>query len=150
MNQILRKYRAAGTEEITLRLDEHHARCVAARKAADKAKKCAEEADAAYEKLMELEKQATEDLDLVTGDSREATLGRSLAEERKRSAALSSRLASEKGKLAVIGDPLVMRSESDLTSSLPSLPTRRKSADSTMPLRCPHAPNRWPSTMQSA
>ena len=111
MNQILRKYRAAGTEEITLRLDEHHARCVAARKAADKAKKCAEEADAAYEKLMELEKQATEDLDLVTGDSREATLGRSLAEERKRSAALSSRLASEKGKLAVIGDPLVMRSE---------------------------------------
>lgn len=108
---ILRKYRAAGPEEITDRLDEHHAYCVAAKKAAERAKKCTEAADASYEKLMELEKQATDDLDLVSGDSQEARLGRALAEARKHSAELSSRLSTEKGKLAVIGDPLVMRSE---------------------------------------
>ena len=111
MLQILRKYRAANADEITMRLDEHHARCIAAKKAAEKANRLSESADAAYGKLMELEKSAAEDLDMISGDSREAKLGRRLADTRKKAAALSAEIAAEKGKLAVIGDPVIMKSE---------------------------------------
>lgn len=109
--RILRKYRVANREEIPLRLDEHHARCVALRKAEEKAYDAAEASDLACERLEELERKAADHLDMISGTSKEAMLMRTLAENRKKAANLSSQIASEKGKLAVIGDPVVMRSE---------------------------------------
>ena len=109
--RILRKYRAANRDEITLRLDEHHARCVAAQRAEEKAGSAAEAADLACERLEELERRAADHLDMISGTSKEAMLMRTLAEKRKKAANLSSQIASEKGKLAVIGDPVVMKSE---------------------------------------
>ena len=108
---ILRKYKADNAEDIVLKLDEHHARCVAARKAEEKEKKASAAADEAYERLTNLEARASEDTDSASGSTVEADLVRELAGMRKQAVALSSKISTDKGKLAVTGDPVVMRSE---------------------------------------
>ena len=109
--EILRKYKADDAEDIVLKLDEHHARCVAARKAEEKEKKASAAADEAYERLTRLEAKASEDTDSASNSTAEAELVRELAGMRKRAVALSDKIATDKGKLAVTGDPVVMRSE---------------------------------------
>ena len=109
--EILRKYKADDAEDIVLKLDEHHARCVAARKAEEKEKKASAAADEAYERLTRLEAKASEDTDSASNSTAEAELVRELAGMRKRAAALSDKIATDKGKLAMTGDPVVMRSE---------------------------------------
>ena len=108
---ILRKYKADNAEDIVLKLDEHHARCVAARKAEEKEKKASAAADEAYERLSNLEARASEDTDSASGTTAEADFVRELAGMRKQAVALSSKISTDKGKLAVTGDPVVMRSE---------------------------------------
>ena len=108
---ILRKYKADNAEDIVLKLDEHHARCVAARKAEEKEKKASAAADEAYERLTNLEARASEDTDSTSGTTAEADYVRELAGMRKQAVALSSKISTDKGKLAVTGDPVVMRSE---------------------------------------
>jgi hypothetical protein len=108
---ILRKYKADNAEDIVLKLDEHHARCVAARKAEEKEKKASAAADEAYERLTNLEARASEDTDSASGTTAEADFVRELAGMRKQAVALSSKISTDKGKLAVTGDPVVMRSE---------------------------------------
>ena len=109
--EILRKYKADDAEDIVLKLDEHHARCVAARKAEEKEKKASVAADEAYERLTRLEAKASEDTDSASNSTAEAELVRELAEMRKRAVTLSDKIATDKGKLAMTGDPVVMRSE---------------------------------------
>ncbi len=109
--RLLRKYKVTNAEGIILKLDEHHARCVAAQKAAEKEKKLSVAADAAYDKVTELEKRAAGKLDIISGSSKGAQLGRNLAEKREEVSNLSVEIAAEKGKLAVLGDPIVMQSE---------------------------------------
>ena len=109
--EILRKYKADDAEDIVLKLDEHHARCVAARKAEEKEKKASAAADEAYERLNRLEAKASEDTDSASNSTAEAELVRELAGMRKRAVALSDKIATDKGKLAMTGDPVVMRSE---------------------------------------
>ena len=109
--EILRKYKADDAEDIVLKLDEHRARCVAARKAEEKEKKASVAADEAYERLTRLEAKASEDTDSASNSTAEAELVRELAGMRKRAVALSDKIATDKGKLAVTGDPVVMRSE---------------------------------------
>ena len=109
--EILRKYKADDAEDIVLKLDEHHARCVAARKAEEKEKKASAAADEAYERLNRLEAKASEDTDSASNSTAEAELVRELAGMRKQAVALSDKIATDKGKLAVTGDPVVMRSE---------------------------------------
>ena len=108
---ILRKYKADSAEDIVLKLDDHHARCVAARKAEEKEKKASAAADEAYERLTSLEARASEDTDSASGTTAEADFVRELAGMRKQAVALSSKISTDKGKLAVTGDPVVMRSE---------------------------------------
>ena len=108
---ILRKYKADSAEDIVLKLDDHHARCVAARKAEEKEKKASAAADEAYERLTSLEARASEDTDSASGTTAEADFVRELAGMRKQAVALSSKISTDKGKLAVTGDPIVMRSE---------------------------------------
>ena len=108
---ILKKYKAENSEEIILKLDDHHARCVAARKAEEKEKKASAAADHAYERLSRLENSATEDFDSSTSSTEETRLARELAGMRKQAVDLSTRISTDKGKLAVTGDPVVMRSE---------------------------------------
>ena len=108
---ILRKYKADSAEDIVLKLDDHHARCVAARKAEEKEKKASAAADEAYERLTSLEARASEDTDSASGTTAEADFVRELAGMRKQAVALSSQISTDKGKLAVTGDPIVMRSE---------------------------------------
>ena len=109
--EILRKYKADDAEDIVLKLDEHHARCVAARKAEEKEKKASAAADEAYERLNRLEAKASEDTDSASNSTAEAELVRELAGMRKQAVALSDKIATDKGKLAMTGDPVVMRSE---------------------------------------
>ena len=109
--EILRKYKADDAEDIVLKLDEHHARCVAARKAEEKEKKASAAADEAFERLTRLEAKASEDTDSASNSTAEAELVRELAGMRKRVVALSDKIATDKGKLAMTGDPVVMRSE---------------------------------------
>ena len=109
--EILRKYKADDAEDIVLKLDEHHARCVAARKAEEKEKKASAAADEAYERLTRLEAKASEDTDSASNSTAEAELVRELAGMRKQAVALSDKIATDKGKLAMTGDPVVMRSE---------------------------------------
>lgn len=111
MQAILRKYKADNAEDIVLKLDEHHARCVAAHKAEEKEKKASAAADEAYERLTNLEARASEDTDSASGSTAEADFVRELAGMRKQAVALSSKISTDKGKLAVTGDPVVMRSE---------------------------------------
>ena len=108
---ILRKYKADDSEGIVQKLDEHHARCVAARKAEEKEKKASAAADEAFERLTRLEARASEDTDSASGSTTEAEFVRELANMRKQAVALSDKIATDKGKLAVTGDPVVMRSE---------------------------------------
>ena len=108
---ILRKYKADSAEDIVLKLDDHHARCVAARKAEEKEKKASAAADEAYERLTSLEARASEDTDSASGTTAEADFVRELAGMRKQAVALSSKISTDKGKLALTGDPVVMRSE---------------------------------------
>ena len=109
--EILRKYKADDAEDIVLKLDEHHARCVAARKAEEKEKKASAAADEAFERLTRLEAKASEDTDSASNSTAEAELVRELAGMRKQAVALSDKIATDKGKLAMTGDPVVMRSE---------------------------------------
>ena len=109
--EILRKYKADDAEDIVLKLDEHHARCVAARKAEEKEKKASAAADEAFERLTRLEAKASEDTDSASNSTAEAELVRKLAGMRKQAVALSDKIATDKGKLAMTGDPVVMRSE---------------------------------------
>ena len=111
MQAILRKYKVDNAEDIVLKLDEHHARCVAAHKAEEKEKKASAAADEAYERLTNLEARASEDTDSASGSTAEADFVRELAGMRKQAVALSSKISTDKGKLAVTGDPVVMRSE---------------------------------------
>lgn len=76
--EILRKYKADDAEDIVLKLDEHHARCVAARKAEEKEKKASAAADEAYERLTRLEAKASEDTDSASNSTAEAELVREL------------------------------------------------------------------------
>ena len=108
---ILKKYRADNSEEIIQKLDEHHARCVAARKAEEKEKKASAAADEAYERLTKLENNATEDFDSSTSSTEETRLARELAGMRRQAIDLSAKISTDKGKLAMTGDPVVMRSE---------------------------------------
>lgn len=111
IDRILRKYKAENAQDITLRLDDHHARYVAARRAEDKARTASAAADAAYEKLSKLESRVSEELEGNSGNAEEISLGRELAEKRNEAARLSSQIAMEKGRLAVIGDPVIMKSD---------------------------------------
>ena len=111
IDRILRKYKAENAQDITLRLDDHHARYVAARRAEDKARSASAAADAAYEKLSKLESRVSEELEGNSGNAEEISLGRELAEKRNEAARLSSQIAMEKGRLAVIGDPVIMKSD---------------------------------------
>ena len=111
IDRILRKYKAENAQDITLRLDDHHARYVAARRAEDKARTAPAAADAAYEKLSKLESRVSEELEGNSGNAEEISLGRELAEKRNEAARLSSQIAMEKGRLAVIGDPVIMKSD---------------------------------------
>jgi uncharacterized protein YhaN len=84
---------------------------VAARRAEDKARTASAAADAAYEKLSKLESRVSEELEGNSGNAEEISLGRELAEKRNEAARLSSQIAMEKGRLAVIGDPVIMKSD---------------------------------------
>lgn len=109
--KILKKYRVLNAEDITVRLDEYHSLCIGARKAEEKEAAASKAVDNAYLKLSELETKAAEEMDLFRGNSRISALGKDLKKKRNRASELAEDIAEEKGRLAVIGDPVTLRSE---------------------------------------
>jgi len=108
---ILRKYGADSLQGITERLDEHHANCLAAKKAAERERAAAAAADEAGARLTELENRATEELDFISGNSRAAELGKQLAEKRRSVSQLSLTVAAEQSRLSMMGDSVVLQGE---------------------------------------
>ena len=110
-DRILRKYRALNVEDITAKLDEYHAQCVAARKAEEEEARISKAVDEAYYHLTELEAKAAEEMDVAKGDSAIASKSRELALKRKEISRLTEFIAEKKGRLAIIGDPVMLESE---------------------------------------
>ena len=111
IGQILKTYAADSIEEITNRLDEHHALCLALKKAADRERSAAEAADKAYEKLAALEEKATEELDFIAGNSKAAELGKQLTEKRRYASQLNMTVISEQNRISMLGDPVVLQGD---------------------------------------
>ena len=111
IGRILKKYRVLNADEITNKLDEYHSLCVAARKAEEKESAASKAVDEAYQKLSNLETRAAEEMDLLRENSRVAALGKKLKKERNRASELAEDIAEKKGRLAVVGDPVTLRSE---------------------------------------
>lgn len=109
--KILRKYRVLNADDITVKLDEYHSLCIKARKAEEKEAAASKAVDDAYRKLSELETKAAEEMDLFRGNSRISALGKELKSQRNRASELTEDIAEKKGRLAVIGDPVTLRSE---------------------------------------
>ncbi|MDO5444361.1 MAG: AAA family ATPase [Eubacteriales bacterium] len=111
ISQILRKYAASTPEQITDHLDAHHALCIATQKAAEKVRATAAAVEKAGEHLGDLEGKAAEELDFVGGSSEAARLGKQLAAQRALTTQLTATVAAEESRLAVLGDPIVLRGE---------------------------------------
>ena len=109
--RILRKYKALNVEDITAKLDEYHAQCMAARKAEETEAKISKAVDEAYYHLTELEAKAAKEMDVVRGNSAIAAKSRELALKRKEISHLTEVIAEKRGRLAIIGDPVVLKSE---------------------------------------
>ena len=109
--KILRKYRVLNADDITIKLDEYHSLCIGARKAEEKEAAASKALNEAYRKLAELESKAAEEMDLFRGNSRVSALGKELKSQRNRASELAEDIADKKGRLAVIGDPVALRSE---------------------------------------
>ena len=111
ISEILRSYNVSTPEEITGRLDAHHALCLTAEKAEEKARITAAEVERAREHLSDLEGRAAEELDFVTGNSEAAKLGKQLSAQRALLTQLTATVASEESRLAMLGDPLILQGE---------------------------------------
>ena len=109
--RILKKYRVLNADDITAKLDEYHSLCIGARKAEEREAAASKAVDEAYLKLSELEARAAEEMDLFRGNSRISALGKELKKKRNRASELAEDIAEKKGRLAVIGDPVTLRSE---------------------------------------
>ena len=109
--RILRKYRVLNADDITARLDEYHSLCVGARKAEEKEAAVSKAVDKACLRLSELESKAAEEMDLFRGNSQISALGKELISKRNEASELAGDIAEKKGRLAVIGDPVTLRSE---------------------------------------
>lgn len=108
---ILRKYAASTPEQITDHLDAHHALCVATQRASEKVRTAAAAVESAGEHLSDLEGRAAEELDFVGGSSEAAKLGKQLAAQRALTTQLTATVAAEESRLAVLGDPVLLRGE---------------------------------------
>ena len=109
--RILKKYRVLNADDITARLDEYHSLCVGARKAEEREAAASKAVDEAYLKLSELEAKAAEEMDLFRGNSGISELGKEMKKKRYEASKLAKDIAEKKGRLAVIGDPVTLRSE---------------------------------------
>ena len=109
--RILRKYRVLNADDITARLDEYHSLCVGAIKAEEKEAAASKAVDKACLRLSELESKAAEEMDLFRGNSQISALGKELISKRNEASELAGDIAEKKGRLAVIGDPVTLRSE---------------------------------------
>lgn len=108
---ILRSYAADSADEIPDRVDAHHALCNEVKKASEKEKAATLAADEAYRRLNMLEEQATEELDFVSGNSEAARLGNELVRQRTRASKIGMTVAAEESRLALLGDPVVLKGE---------------------------------------
>ena len=111
ISAILKSYGAGSVEEISEKIEMHSMLYANLRKAAEKERKAANDANKAYDELQALEGKATRELDFVSGSSKAAALGRELSAQRARASKLSQTVAAEQSRLSMLGDPIVLGAE---------------------------------------
>lgn len=108
--QILKKYKANSTGEITAALEEHRRLVENVREADAEERRCRLAYENARELQQGLENSAMAELDFANGNSEAAQLGRELTNARASAQRLSQQIAEINGRLAAMGDPLVLSS----------------------------------------
>lgn len=108
--QILRKYQAADTGDISAVLDEYIALSQEVERAEELEQRCRELYEQAREHQVRLEDAALAELDFTSGSSEAAKLSRELTAARASAERISAQIAGINGRLSALGDPLVLSS----------------------------------------
>lgn len=108
--QILRKYRAADTGDISAVLEEYTALSLEVQRAEERERDCRELYEQAREQQLRLEDAALAELDFSSGSSEAARLSRELTAARASAERISAQIAGINGRLSALGDPLVLSS----------------------------------------
>jgi DNA repair exonuclease SbcCD ATPase subunit len=108
--QLLRKYKAGSTGDITSALAEHRRLTAAVNEAEADERRSRTAYETARDFQQELEEQAMAELDFTGGNSEAAQLSRELAQARATTQRLSQQIYELNGRLSTMGDPLVLSS----------------------------------------
>ncbi|MBO6041482.1 MAG: AAA family ATPase, partial [Oscillospiraceae bacterium] len=108
--QLLKKYRAASSEDLGKVLERRLELEAAVRSAEDAERASREAWEKTKQQVSKLEESAITELDFTGGDTEAARLSRELTAARGKAEHLSAEIAQLNGRLSAMGDPLVLAS----------------------------------------